>query len=151
MILISIYPKQTKAIKKGLKKYEFRKYISKKTKPKLIKTEYLAVYEIMPTGAITLILKVGDVFEDNTYNLWKRFGDKSGVSRNHFISYYHKKSRGIAIEIKDFLILKKPITLSEIRKKYSKFNPPQNYYQLSKENYPKLNKELIKIVSMNKF
>jgi len=147
MILISIYPDHVKAIKQGIKNYEFRKIPSRKTKTLLYKEGYMIVYETRPTSAITLIFKIGNIYEDKIINLWDKFGKKSGISKDYFMGYYYRKIRGIAIEINDFLILKKPITLSQIRKIYPRFNPPQNFYQISKEKYPYLNRELVKQIT----
>ena len=93
-----------------------------------------------------MILEVGRVFEDKIEKLWQKFGNKSGINKNYFLDYYKKKGRrsthGIAIEIKKFIELKKPITLEKIRKKYPYFTPPQNFYVISEERYPLLYKEI---------
>jgi len=151
MILISIYPEHVIAIKEGIKRYEFRKNPSRKTKNKLLKEKYIAVYETIPMSAITLILKIGNIFEDNILNLWEKFGNKSGISRDYFMGYYHGKTKGIAVEIIDFLVLEKPITLSQIRKVYPRFIPPQNFYRISEEKYPFLNNKLIKEIQKKNF
>ena len=151
MILISIYPEYVDEIKKGIKKYEFRKGFSKKRRSKLISQRYVAVYESMPRSFITLIFKIGKIYEDDIFNIWEKFGNQSGITKDYFFGYYHGRNRGVAIQIKDFFILKNPITLKEIRKNYPKFIPPQNFYQLSEEKYPLLYQKLKKEILRRKF
>jgi len=151
MILTSSYPEYVDKIKKGIKKYEFRKSFSKKRRNKLINQKYVAVYESMPKSSVTLIFKIGEIYEDEILNLWEKFGNRSGITKDYFLGYYHGKNRGVAIQIKDFFTLKNPVTLKDIRKNYSKFIPPQNFYQLSEEKYPLLYKKLKKEILRNKF
>lgn len=150
MILISIYPDQVKAIKNNKKKYEFRKAPSKKAQIRLTREKYIVVYETKPISAITLIIKIGEIYKDDINLLWEKFGKNSGISRDYFMGYYHGKVKGIAIHIKKKLFLKKSIKLSEIKKLHPKFNPPQNFYELSEEKYPRLYK-LLKQRIKNKF
>lgn len=151
MILISIYPEYVKKIKEGIKHYEFRKGLHKKRKNDIIKQQYVAVYESSPIGSISLILKIGSIYEDSISNLWTRFGGKSGVTRDYFLGYYQGKTTGVAIEIKGFITIDKPINLIEIRKEYPHFMPPQNFYQFSEKNYPFLYKKLKKEILRKKF
>ena len=146
MILISIYPEFADLIKKGIKKYEFRKVLSKRTRNNLLKEKYMAIYETAPTSAVTIIFKVGEIFEDRPTSLWSRFAKDSGLKRDYFMYYYKNKGRGLAIEIKDVIVLNKPLTIEKIRKLYPNFMPPQNFYNLSKEVYPLIFKELNKHV-----
>ena len=146
MILLSIYPEHVESIIKGLKKYEFRKISLKKNAQK---GKFIVVYETKPMNSIRIILEIGEIIDDNIHNLWNRFGDKSGISKNYFFEYYRANSRvgasrGIAIEIKKILRLKKPISLLEIKKDYPTFTPPQNLYILNEEKYPKLYERLKK-------
>jgi len=151
MILITIYPEYVKKIKEGLKKYEFRKIFSKRRKNRITKQGYVIIYESMPESTISMILKIERIYEDNLSNLWRRFGSQSGITKDYFLNYYYGKNRGVAIEIKDFLVLKKPITLLQIKQLYPNFIPPQNFYELSNEKYPLLYQRLKKKISKNKF
>jgi len=142
MILISIYPEQVEAILSETKKYEFRKFPYKRSTIDGTKFKYIAIYETSPTSAITTILKIGAIHFDTVVNLWEKFGKSSGVTKDYFMTYYHKKINGTALHIEKYKILLHPIKITEIKKIYPSFIPPQNYYNLEDNKYSKL-KEII--------
>lgn len=124
-IYISIKPEFTKRIETGEKNYEFRKYISKQ------EIDTLFVYESSPTCKLKYILELGDIVE------YPNKIKKEGYGNEDFNNGL-KKSK-YAYEIKKVFALKTPITLDELRKKYS-FVPPQGYAYAAK--YQKLTDEL---------
>tara|TARA_Y100000310_G_C20302535_1_gene632489 strand:+ start:117 stop:566 length:450 start_codon:yes stop_codon:yes gene_type:complete len=144
MILLSIYPDHVKSIIDGIKKYEFRKISLMK---KASKQKFIIVYETKPINSIRLVLKIGEVVKDKVNNLWNNFGENSGISKEYFFNYYGAtrripSGRGIAIEIKDIIKLKRPISLESIRKDYPNFSPPQNLYIISEEKYPQIYRKI---------
>ena len=146
MIILSIYPEHVKLIERGIKKFEFRKIFSKKTKRKLLNSKYIVVYETSPKSAITLILVIGEIIENRISSLWENFGCNSGITKEYFMKYYKKDIKGTAFEIKEFFVLDNPISLKDIKRKYKNFTPPQNFYNLDEKSYPKLYKELINVI-----
>lgn len=145
MILLSIYPDHVKSILKGIKKFEFRKISLKKS---ALRNRFIIVYETTPVNSIRFVLKTGEIIEDNIYNLWKRFGKCSGITKEYFLDYYGPRHiRGIAIEIKKIIKLKNPISLLEIRKDYPNFAQPQNIYLINEERYPILFKKITKYIN----
>jgi predicted transcriptional regulator len=138
MILISLYPEHLETIKQGKKKYEFRKSTFKGIKNE----KYIAIFETKPESRICGVMVVGKVTVGKPEFLWDNFGEMSGITKKYFFDYYQNKGNfkkeGIAIEIKKYLPLKKPLTIREIRKIYRDFVPPQNFYKFSEESYGKL-------------
>lgn len=135
MILLSIYPKHVEAIRNGIKKYEFRKINFCKKK----NIDLIAVFETKPINAVTMIIKVGKIIIDDITNLWDRYGNYSGISKDYFELYYNKCTKGFALEIINFIKIKNPISIKEM---YPKFYPPQRFYILSEKKFPKLYNKL---------
>ena len=146
MRLISIYPEYAKLIKRGSKKYEFRKLIAKKSLQNILKEKYIAVYETSPTSAITMVISVDEVLIDGISNLWSKYGKHSGVDESYFRDYYKDRTKGVAIKIKKVFLIKNPIKIVKIRSIYPNFNPPQNFYSLNEEQYPFIYKKLLKFL-----
>ncbi|MEK6828084.1 MAG: hypothetical protein AABX78_01925, partial [Nanoarchaeota archaeon] len=134
-----------KRINSGVKKYEFRKLIHNKDK-KEIENNTIAIYESYPVKAITLIIKVGKVYEYSINKLWKSLKLYPGMSREEFLKYFHGKKKGFAIQIKKKKEIKS-IKSENIRKIYKDFNPHQNYREI-KNYFPKLDEKL-QIISRN--
>ena len=80
---------------------------------------------------ITATFRVGSVVEASPSELWMRFGDVSGLSREEFFQYYDGKTTGYAIKIEDFEQLEKPIDPYHD----SSFKPPQSFQYVELEDY----------------
>jgi len=121
-VIISIKPEYTKLIETQEKNYEFRNYYIKDIK-------YMIVYE-SGTSYIKYIMEV-----DTPVKYPKKI-DENGVSNNLFNKgdFYE-----YAYPIKHLYLLKKPISLTELKSRYN-CSAPQKYCYLNK--YPELEKNL---------
>ena len=126
-ILLSIKPKYVQKIMEGSKQYEFRKQIFKK------EVEKAYVYESSPVMKIVGVFTIGKIIHKNPQELWNELKGCAGITENEFFEYFKGKKTGIAIEIKDFTKLEKPINPKDIIKT---FRPPQSFCYLN--NYSKL-------------
>lgn len=126
MLLLSLYPKYSKKVKDGEKKYEFRKKINKFVKPGTL----VAIWETRPKSEINCIFEIGIVDKGATTDLWEKYGKLSGITKEYFDTYFKGKGYGYAIEIKELWVLDSPIKMSMIREQLPSFNPPQSYYRL---------------------
>ncbi len=118
-VLLSIKPKYVKAIISGDKRYEFRKTIFKAEN-----INYVYIYSSSPVKKIVASFKIGTIIEDNPTSLWENVKDHAGLSDKDFFQYFEGKTRGYAIEIKDFDEFKNPY---DPWQKLSNFIPPQSY------------------------
>lgn len=110
-IYLSIKPQHVKRIVCGKKNYEFRNYVPKR------EFDTLFVYESFPICELKYIIELGDIVcypdkisEDGIGNAEFNIGDKSKYA--YFIKHVY--------------LLDNPISLKELREKYS-FTPPQGF------------------------
>ena len=124
-VLLSIKPKYVEQIRKGNKKYEFRKVICNKEKIDNIQKIY--IYSTFPIKKIVARFSIRKIFEEHPIKLWEICKDHSGLKREEFFKYFKDKEKGFAIEIKNIEFFDNPIDpfLS-----ISDFSPPQSFYYL---------------------
>ncbi len=103
-VLLSIKPKYVEEIKKGNKKYEFRK---KGFSKKSINEAY--IYSTSPVKKIIGFFKIKNIIEDHPKNLWENYKDFSGISEDEFFKYFENREVGFAIEINKFKMFDDPI------------------------------------------
>ena len=121
-VLLSIKPKYVEEIRKGTKKYEFRKSLcSKKNRDKL---EKIFIYSSAPVQRIVARFFVEEILEDHPKNLWDKCKDVSGIEQIEFFKYFKDKNSGLAIKITEIKFFREPIIPEEI---IPNFNPPQSF------------------------
>jgi len=121
-VLLSIKPKYVEEIKKGNKRYEFRKSLcSEKNRDKL---EKIFIYSSAPVKKIVARFFVDEILEDHPDNLWERYKHVSGIGEHEFFKYFKNKDSGLAIKIKEIKFFREPIKPEEI---IPNFNPPQSF------------------------
>lgn len=125
-VLFSIKPKYVEAMGRNEKHYEFRRTIFDRNR-----IDRVIIYSTSPVKMITATFRVGSVVEASPSELWTRFGDFSGLSRDEFFQYYDGKAVGFAIEIEDFEHLEKPIDPY----RDPSFSPPQSFQYVELEDY----------------
>ena len=118
-VLLSIKPRYTELIKSGLKKYEFRRKIFKKTGSCKV-----FIYSTSPVKKITGVFDASVIHQDSPYRIWDMFGPYSGISEGEFFQYFRDCEIAYAIEIRNLVIFDKPHDPS---KYFLEFTPPQSY------------------------
>ncbi|MGQ9647333.1 MAG: hypothetical protein ACUVWO_12445 [Thermodesulfobacteriota bacterium] len=118
-VLLSIKPKYAELIKSGLKKYEFRRKIFKKTGHSKV-----FIYSTSPVKKITGVFDASIIHQDSPYRIWDMFGAYSGLSEEEFFKYFRGREIAYAIEIRNLVAFKEPWDPSNY---FLKFNPPQSY------------------------
>jgi len=134
-VLLSIKPKYVEEIKKGNKKFEFRK---KRFSKKSINEAY--IYSTSPIKRIIGSFKVKSIIEDHPKNLWETYKDFSGISEDEFFNYFGNRETGFAIEINRFKMFENPIDPARI---IPNFVAPQSFRyidinELNSAEYPTL-------------
>jgi len=118
-VLLSIKPKYAELIKSGLKKYEFRRKIFKKTGGCKV-----FIYSTSTVKKIIGVFDASVIHQDSPYNIWELFGEHSGVSEEEFLQYFRDCKTAYAIEIKNLVIFEEPHDPSDY---FLEFTPPQSY------------------------
>ena len=124
-VLLSIKPKYVKQIRKGNKKYEFRKVIF--NKENIDKIEQVYIYSTFPIKKIVARFSIKKIFEEHPKKLWEICKDHSGLEKEEFYKYFKDRKRGYAIQIKNIEFFNNPI---DPFLNISNFSPPQSFYYL---------------------
>ncbi len=121
-VLLSIKPKYVDEIKKGNKKYEFRKSLFSKNK--FDQVEKIFIYSSSPVKKIVARFVFKVVLEDHPKKIWEKCKEFSGIDESEYFRYYDKKEKGIAIKITELKFFKKPIDPKLI---FPNFTAPQSF------------------------
>jgi len=89
------------------------------------------VYASAPLQALVGEMEIDDIVERTPQEIWERYSEVSGVSKEFFDLYYqgHSAAAGFLIG-KTFEYLRR-VSLDEIRQARQGFSPPQNYFYLT--------------------
>ncbi len=126
-IVMSIRTKYARKILSGDKKVEVRRMFSKKWKSSKV-TIYASGSERSLIGEAL----IKDVVVDKPENIWRRFPDQIGCTKEEFDKYTASKNKVYAIVLEDTVPYRKSIPIKEVsRLMKENLRPPQNYYNLS--------------------
>lgn len=117
-ILLSIKPKFIEEIKKGNKKFEYRKTIFKNAD-----IDTVIIYASSPISKAIGEFKIKNIRVNNPKELWRQTSNKSGITLDFFNEYFMNKDKGYAIEISELVIYEEPI---DIFNKYG-LRAPQSF------------------------
>jgi predicted transcriptional regulator len=118
-ILLSIKPKYAQLIESGIKKYEFRRKIFKKTD-----ASKAFIYSTAPVKKITGVFDASVIHQDSPYRIWNMFGPCAGISEREFFQYFRGCEIAYAIEIRNLVTFEEPHDPSDY---FLEFTPPQSY------------------------
>jgi len=122
-ILMSIRPQYAEKIFNRTKTVELRRI-----KPRFIQEgDLIFVYVSAPVKSLVGAFTVSSVMKKSLLNLWNDVKDYAGVSQSEFINYFKGVETGVAIFVKDVLLLPKPIHLTELQREVKGFYPPQSF------------------------
>ena len=122
-ILMAIKPQFVEKIRRGEKKFEFRRVL-----PRCQEVDTIIVYASKPVGRVVGEMIVGDFLTYPANEMWERTKDNSGLTREEFFSYFHGKKYAHAIEIKSYHDYEQPIPLDVLLPDKT---PPQSYCYLN--------------------
>lgn len=118
-ILMSIKPQFVEKIRRGEKKFEFRRVL-----PRCQEADAIIVYASKPVGKVVGEMIVSDFLTYPTDELWERTKEKSGLTREEFFSYFHDKTNAHAIAIESYRDYEQSIPLDVLLPGRV---PPQSY------------------------
>jgi len=127
--LISIRPRFAEMIFAGSKTVELRRVC-----PKVSVGDLALVYVSSPAMELRGSFEVGKILTVSPTSLWKKVGEKSGVTRAEFFAYFKGKKQAHALVIKRAWPLPTPVGLKTLRRSNGGFRPPQNFHYLNRNN-----------------
>lgn len=120
---MSIKPQFVEKIRRGEKKFEFRRRLPQKQD-----VTSIIVYASQPIGKVVGEISVGGYLTDTVDEIWKRTRDKSGLTHSEFLRYFSGLESANAIEIESYREYEQPIPLDVLLPGKV---PPQSYCYLS--------------------
>ncbi len=127
--LISIRPRFAKMIFAGSKTVELRRVC-----PKVSVGDLALVYVSSPAMELRGSFEVGKILTGSPTALWKKVGEKSGITRAEFFAYFKGKKLAHALVIKRAWPLPTPVGLKTLRRSNGGFRPPQNFHYLNRND-----------------
>ena len=121
-VLLSIKPKYVEEIKKGNKKYEFRKSLC--NRDNLNKIEKFFIYASSPVKKIVASFISSEILEDHPRILWEKCRKHSGIKEVDFFNYFRDREKGLALEISKLKFYKQALDPKSI---FPFFKAPQSF------------------------
>lgn len=90
------------------------------------------IYVKVPIGCVTGYATVDNTHTTSPTQLWRRFGSCSGLERVEFFRYFEGVDKAFALELRDAHVLSVPISLADLRKASSGFQPPQFFSRIER-------------------
>ncbi|MFA5881544.1 MAG: hypothetical protein WC834_05040 [Eubacteriales bacterium] len=117
-VLLSIKPEFANKIFNGLKKFEFRRLIFKRTD-----VEKVIVYASAPISMVIGEFEIDKILHEELPNLWNLTKKYAGITEEYFYDYFSDKNQGFAIKIKNSVKYETPYSL---KSRYG-IAPPQSF------------------------
>jgi predicted transcriptional regulator len=125
MLFLSIHPEYVQAIVKGSKTVELRK-----RRPKVGLGSTVVIYATMPQCEIVAKATLARVQSGTPQQLWTVVKNYSAVTKSTFLEYFAESELAVAIHLKDICVFKEPLKLSDLRRCWQGFHPPQQFRYL---------------------
>lgn len=122
-ILMAIKPQFIEKIRRGEKKFEFRRVL-----PRHQEVDGIIVYASKPVGRVVGEITVGGYLTLTVDEMWEATKDISGLTREEFLKYFHDKKNAHAIAIESYRDYEQPIPLDVLLPGKV---PPQSYCYLN--------------------
>ena len=133
VVFLSIRPRFAELIVSGAKSVELRR-----VRPKVSAGDLVLLYASSPLRELIGVCTVAHVDVAPTSTLWKRHGQKSGLERAEFNSYFEGAARSVAISVRGARRVIRPRTLDELRERLPGFVPPQSFSYISQDDVRRL-------------
>jgi predicted transcriptional regulator len=110
-ILLSIKPEYAEKILGGEKQFEFRKAVFKNP---AVRTA--VIYATRPHGKVIGKFDNYEVLSDRPHALWSQTSNFSGISKQYFDEYFHGRTTGFAVKIREARRYDHPLDLGDVLK-----------------------------------
>ena len=125
MLWLSIRPKYVEAILSGSKRVELRRKCPR------VEHGQALIYATAPQMELVGSFEIASVTRAPLNLLWRSVKNIAGVSRSEFDAYFEGLEFGVSIKIGRLVKLKRPIPLSDLRRIWPAFQPPQGFRYLA--------------------
>lgn len=132
ILLISVKPEFAQKIFNGTKTIELRKSM-----PNVSKEDIVLIYGTVPNKCLMGFGRVDNTIKENPRAIWNTHAAHLGIDKKRYFEYYKDAAFAIGIMLKDIKLFPKPISLSEIKKTYPTFTPPQTFKYLDNSFFKK--------------
>lgn len=119
-------PQYARKIFDGTKTVELRR-----VRPRVTTDDLVLVYASSPVKAMMGAFEIARVLTASPSRLWRKVDGKAGMTRKQFDEYFQGAKTGYGIFVKRKWVLPKSLKLESLRKRRSKFRPPQSYHYLT--------------------
>lgn len=120
--LLPIKPHFASAIIDGSKRVEFRRQAFARP------ISHILIYASSPVQRVVGYFRIAKIRRDAPAAIWETYHDVGGISAEEFVAYYDGADAAVAIEVRDLVVLDRPISLCTIKRR---LRAPQNYTYLS--------------------
>ena len=127
--LMSIKPDFVDSIIEGRKTVEIRR-----RRPSLAPGHWLWIYSTMPRGRIEVVATIRSVTPGPPLDIWRQFGEMTGISSDEYQDYVNGSSCAVAISLTNVRKLSTSISLAKLRETACGFQPPQFFRWLEDDS-----------------
>ena len=122
-VILSIKPKYCEKIINGEKRVEFRKRIFRNADG----VEFVYMYATYPIKRIVGVFRIDSIIKGPPIDLWRKFKNLSGISKNEFLKCFGSEKVIFAIKIKDVKSFHPPINPNLL---FPSFTSPRSFQYL---------------------
>jgi predicted transcriptional regulator len=120
--LLSVRPRFARALLNGSKTVEIRR-----RQAHIPDGAICLLYASSPVRALVGAVSVGAIDTDLPDVLWSRWGGCTGLQRDEYDDYLTNSVKACAIVVSGVVAFPRPVALSELRRRHSRFVTPQSY------------------------
>jgi predicted transcriptional regulator len=128
-IIMSLEARHADNILAGTKRVELRR------RPMNVATDTTVWFYVkLPIGRVLGQARVKEVHKSTPSNLWHQYSKVSGLTFDEFSEYFDGSTEGVALVLGNVKRLSGSVTLSALRSVCERFQPPQFFKRLQKED-----------------
>lgn len=129
-LLLSLKPHYAELVFQGLKGAELRRRIIPS-----IKNRKVYIYVSSPVRQVCGGFRVGEVWKDTPEKIWDQVSELAQIDKSDFDAYYSGRKIAYALQVTNVWVYKNPISLNNLRKRFSGFVVPQSWRYVRYEEF----------------
>lgn len=128
-IMISVHPEYGDKILSGEKTAELRRRF-----PDVDEGTKVWLYITKPRAAVEAVAIVGTIDRDAPRHLWGKHKDVLGITSQEYAHYLDGTDEAVVVCLNAVRVLRKSVSLTQLREMETRFHPPQYYRQIPSES-----------------
>ncbi len=129
-LLLSLKPHYAELVFQGIKEAELRRRIIP-----FIENRSVYIYVSSPVRKIRGGFRVGQVWKNTPEKIWDQVSDLAQIEKSDFDAYYSGSKVAYALQVTDVWEYKNPISLNNLRNRFSGFVVPQSWRYVRYEEF----------------